>query len=393
MSKAKHSLLLISLLLVCAEMWLNLRGRLLSANERNLLPTYRPHSATHRSNQSGPHNSTRASQMGLDPLALQYRVDAGVDNPSLPAEFQGGVPLLRLRTYPSRPRNETCRQCFRYVYGNVLRPRSCDAPGHVTVLVLVTTVPDARAARSALRRTWLSVTSGNTARVRHVFLLGAGWPPATQERMRAENELFGDILLDDFIDSYVNLSIKVMGGLRFALHDCRRAEYVMRTADDNYVNLPNVLRLIAQRPPQLMNGLVGACWELGAAAVRNKKNKWAVSWNEWPRRSYPPYCGGTTFFMARRTARQLFDGAQNVPFFVLEDVFFGEVSRLYHIPHRSLPHFGLPVPKIDQRGNMTVCSLHHDWRSLHPVKPLFMMPIWLHCQKVKTISCLHLLAV
>ena len=323
-------------------------------------------------------------------MTLQYKIQAeefyqhALDLANVPKKFKTGNALLRQRTYPETPRKKQCTGCFVYIYDTVLKPKSCDAPGDIKMLVIITTVPSVRHVRDAMRQTWLSLTKNNTASVRYLFLLGSGWPLEQHAALRKENKQFGDILQDDYIDSYFNLSIKVLSGFKYSTTLCKRAKFIMRSADDNYVNLPSVMTILQIDEKKVKDRMFGHCMLKGGLVVRQKSSKWAVTRNEWPGRRYPPYCAGTTYIMTHESTKKMYDAAQNIPYFVLEDVYFGEVARQCGITMRHYAYFTCRVPKFDSKANKT-CPLHQWFRAVHNASPKIQWLLWKFCQKNKSL--------
>ena len=105
------------------------------------------------------------------------------------------------------------------------------------LLVLVTSAVANWERRQAVRDTWGGAESLTPLRARLVFLLGEGEPIET-EALQAEADRHGDILQEGFRDSYLNLTLKTMAGLRWAGERCAQARFVVKTDDDIYWNLP-----------------------------------------------------------------------------------------------------------------------------------------------------------
>ena len=319
-------------------------------------------------------------------LILQYKVEAGeaktdiLNRFNIPQEFLKGDAMLRLRTYPRNQRQSRCHKCFAYIYGNIIRPKACDAPGKIKLLVVITTVPSARETRDTMRETWLSFTKNNTGAVRYMFLIGSGWPEDQQNKTLAESKEFGDILQDDYIDSYFNLSIKVMSGFKYGITICNQTKYIMRSADDNYVNIPNVMALLEKEATKIQDKMFGACNGGGLPTLREKSSKWAVTKNEWPANVYPAYCFGTTFIMSQAITRKLFVTAENVPYFVIEDVYFGEVAKQGNIKLMNFPDFLLGFPTINTTST-NPCKMNPKWRAVNSIPEKKQSLLWKYCQE------------
>nr|KAG5696394.1 hypothetical protein BaRGS_030494 [Batillaria attramentaria] len=91
--------------------------------------------------------------------------------------------------------------------------------------------------------------------------------------VREESDQFQDVLVSDFHDSYNNLTLKTLMGLRWAATRCRHARYT---------------------PVEM-----------------------------YPYDLYPPYCSGTTYTGGMGVAERVVGVSKHVPFFHMEDVYVG----------------------------------------------------------------------
>ena len=59
-------------------------------------------------------------------------------------------------------------------------------------------------------------------------------------RLQNESQVYGDILQEDFLDTYQNLTMKVMFALKFAHNYLtpEKTKWVVMADDDTYLNLP-----------------------------------------------------------------------------------------------------------------------------------------------------------
>ena len=64
-----------------------------------------------------------------------------------------------------------------------------------------------------------------------------------QENIAKENEEHHDIVQGDFLDTYRNLSYKNIMGKLWVSQFCEQAEFVVKTDDDQYVDLYEALVL------------------------------------------------------------------------------------------------------------------------------------------------------
>ena len=139
---------------------------------------------------------------------------------------------------------------FRYIINT---RRLCDNDGDdVFLLIYVHTAIDHHKRRNVIRQTWGDVTLYDV-RVRVVFFLGS--PPditSKENRTEAQNLLhfeadeYGDIVQEDFIDTYHNLTYKGVAALKWIVNSCRRAKFVLKTDDDIFVNMFMLIRHLSR---------------------------------------------------------------------------------------------------------------------------------------------------
>ena len=66
------------------------------------------------------------------------------------------------------------------------------------------------------------------------------------EKIAEEARTYGDVIQEDFVDSYMNLTLKSVMGLRWAHHHCPELDFFMKTDDDVFVNVPHLLGYLEQ---------------------------------------------------------------------------------------------------------------------------------------------------
>ncbi|KAL3224949.1 hypothetical protein MRX96_049403 [Rhipicephalus microplus] len=164
------------------------------------------------------------------------------------------------------------------------------APCPRFLLVVVCSAVANGAARRALRDTWLRDAASPA--VRAFFLLGRTANASLQEQVRAESEAFGDIIQADFMDTYNNLTVKSVVLLKWVDKNCPRSRYVLKTDDDMYVNVQNLVNLLRTKGSRRM--LLG-CLIKGATPVRDWTSKWYVPPFVYTHHTYPDYLSGTGY--------------------------------------------------------------------------------------------------
>ena len=284
-------------------------------------------------------------------------------------------PLLKGRVISNKLRPSDCKGCFLYTYKPMLRPRVCSVKENVTLLVVITTIHNEAMVRDRVRQSWLRFSHNNSSpRMRHVFLLGDNGNNTQQEALMDENWKYGDILQDDFKESYYNLSIKVLMAYKWANTQCPMVRFILRTATDNYVNVPGLIDYIDKRSPSLENVQLGRV--LGGQPVdRQKSSKYYLSYAEYPHPVFPPYSIGTAFVVSMTTARRILDISRDIPYFTLEDVYFGMCLRKLGLYVMNNNRFNGSWRRV--RQSKGICQLY----SIHEVPAAAMVPLYKRCHE------------
>ena len=136
---------------------------------------------------------------------------------------------------------------------HLCRMQNSNSNKRSNLLLFVTFVvisPHSFAKRAEIRATWANQTLfGGHMRV--LFALGSSASssssssssPQVNRGVASEAHTYGDILLIDFVDSYFNMTYKIMRTLKWVKWNCPHAAYIMRINDDVVVNTYALIRL------------------------------------------------------------------------------------------------------------------------------------------------------
>ena len=198
----------------------------------------------------------------------------------------------------------------------------------VFLVVYVHSSADHFQRRDVIRRTWGNVAQYDGVDVRRVFVLGrpssAASPNATrlQRRIVAESTEHGDIVQEDFVDSYANMTYKAVAGLHWVSQHCRRARFVLKTDDDVFVNMFTLVELLSDaRLAGMRRVLLCNRWWAIAHSQVARDGKWGTPSSDWRYGDWPPFCQGLAFVMSADLAVELYAAAFRVPFLRMDDVF------------------------------------------------------------------------
>ncbi|XP_046356393.2 beta-1,3-galactosyltransferase 1-like [Haliotis rufescens] len=186
----------------------------------------------------------------------------------------------------------------------------------VFLTVVVETAPVKFAERQAIRETWGSWVK-LYPNIRLVFLLGLT-DNATQAKLGEENLKFNDIVQETFIDSYQNLSIKSVAVLRWVSTYCREAKYVLKSDDDMFIHIPNLINLLMK---EKYERTILGCLVNGAAPIQDPNSKWYTPTSDFPMSTYPDYTSGTAYVVSGDIVYELYHMALHTKMFWLEDIY------------------------------------------------------------------------
>jgi len=249
------------------------------------------------------------------------------------------------------------------------------------LLVIVCSAVDNLAARQAIRDSWARDTN-TLPGVRVLFLVGQLANNSKQDQLVEESHKYNDLIQEGFLDSYANLTVKSVMLLKWFSQTCdsgpRGPQYVLKTDDDMYINLPKLWELAqANKKPQLLMGSL-IC---NAVPIKDPYNKWYVPQYMFGERHYPAYLSGTGYLMSRKTISSLYRASLTLPLFHLEDIYItGLLARQANI--RPLDNIGFSYI----RRKLNSC-LFRQTISTHHVKHAEMRAIYQKLVTSKDIKC------
>ena len=221
------------------------------------------------------------------------------------------------------------------------------------LLVVVTSRRDNLQERQNIRETWKLQAILNHACV--IFIIGSRtgeMDTAIDEKISKEANKHQDILQAEMVDHYNNLTLKSVMMLKFFVnesnfHDYKPPYYLMKTDDDSYVNLHQLLQLLHVENLKNLSFILGHRRDTPKtlAPIQNKKSKWFVPEYFFNGTSYPVFMAGPGYVMTRPAAKCLYEKSLNLPYFFLEDVFMGFAAENCRIPRYHCDAFHRTRPK------------------------------------------------
>ncbi|XP_056315535.1 beta-1,3-galactosyltransferase 1 [Danio aesculapii] len=287
-------------------------------------------------------------------------------------------PLLRfskndtfsnIRTRTLNPHN------FKFL---INEPKKCESTTPFLILLISTNHKEFDA-RQAIRETWGDENIFSNVHILTLFLLGYSTEPVLNQMVEQESQIFHDILVEDFVDSYHNLTLKTLMGMRWVSLFCPNAQYVMKTDSDIFVNMDNLvfnlLRPNAKPRRRFFTGHV-----INGGPIRDVHSKWFMSRELYPDSRYPPFCSGTGYVYSGDMAELLYKTSLHTRLLHLEDVYVGLCLRKLGIQpfqNNGFNHWKMTYSLCRYRKVLTV----------HQISPEEILRIWNDMSNKKHLKC------
>ncbi|XP_041347575.1 beta-1,3-galactosyltransferase 1-like [Gigantopelta aegis] len=222
---------------------------------------------------------------------------------------------------------------FRYL----LNPETFCNKKDIYIITYVHSAPSNFEKRDAIRQTWGKRKYYLNKRVELVFILGQVADTEVMTSVRNESDIHGDIVQEDFVDSYRNLTYKAIAGLKWVSTFCRQAVYVLKTDDDIFVNLYVFIRYILSTVEFRygMTRLILCHVWVNMGVIRKQQSKWYLSRDDFSPDFFPPYCSGSAYLMSPDVTEAMYRLSLTTNMFWVDDVYItGLLIQNLNITHR-----------------------------------------------------------
>jgi beta-1,3-galactosyltransferase 1 len=178
--------------------------------------------------------------------------------------------------------------------------------------------------------------------------MGSTSDKKVNELLKLENGIYNDIVQENFIDAYRNLTYKGIMAMKWISEYCTNAKYILKVDDDIISNIFIVLRHLNHLtknqliPPKTIMCLV---WQQ-MKVMREKQSKWYVSKEEFFDDMYGPYCSGSAYIFTSDLPSLMYNTSLFIKFFWVDDYFmtgllgrsvgasFKQLNSIYIINHK-----------------------------------------------------------
>ncbi|XP_041464065.1 beta-1,3-galactosyltransferase 5-like [Lytechinus variegatus] len=294
-------------------------------------PLFYSHTSHHQPVYRSIWNETMATDNLTDRLPLFNNSTQSTEpNETEHQEELQEEPQTETRTWLQRTHWESKIDLHSYKYLNNPQDK-CNSNSFViegfTLLVLVKSAPNNYELRETIRETYIQGTLKHNISIKVVFLLGfPAHGEADQMDINKEANINGDIIQENFQDSYYNLTIKDMMGLKWTMTFCNNSHFVLVTDDDIMIDIFTLVEDLSHVYPE--NRFVLGEPTYGASPIRNPNHgtlkKFYTPLSLYPKTRYPTYPQGYGYVFSIDVVPQIFQASKEVPPPVpWEDVYIG----------------------------------------------------------------------
>ena len=207
----------------------------------------------------------------------------------------------------------------------------------MTLLILVKTKVSSVKRRNIIRETYGEGVVKYNVSAKIVFLTGISgeYNSTLQAQLHSEADIHGDILQEGFIDSYYNLTIKLIMAAKWASTFCNNSYYVMSTDDDVIVDIVNLVNDLEANT--FRSKFVLAEPAIGWKPQRDTQSKWYTPYQFYSEKSWPPFPRGYAYIVSRDVAHDIYRASQKmaapIPW---DDVYCGMLLQTLGVGMRNI---------------------------------------------------------
>lgn len=157
-------------------------------------------------------------------------------------------------------------------------------------------------------------------------------------KLQQESQQHGDIVAGNFNDSYRHLTVKHLAAYLWVLNHCSHAKYILKADDDAFIDIFQLFEFLLRtfgKDPEA--ALICNVFPEGTKPVRGTDvlgKKWAVTYEEYPNKEYPKYCGGLAYLATPNVIREIYRMSRKVgnKYLWIDDVYVtGILRELAHV--------------------------------------------------------------
>ncbi|XP_069092391.1 beta-1,3-galactosyltransferase 2-like [Pleurodeles waltl] len=252
------------------------------------------------------------------------------------------------------------------------QPDKCQDGAPFLVMLVIVQGED-QVARDAIRRTWGNVSNVSGVSIVRLFVtaMSPHYNNSIQLALHEESDLFHDIIQQDFLDTYNNLTLKTLMGMEWVTKYCPKASYVLKIDSDMFLNVGYLVHNLLKPELPARKNYISGYYVPKFAVNREKGGKYYVPKEVYASDMYPPYVAGPGYVFSGDMAKKIYDVAQIVPLIHMEDAFVGICLEKLNVKITVSP----PNLFNGHRINYDHCQFH-ALIMVHHYSPAELLQVW-----------------
>jgi beta-1,3-galactosyltransferase 1 len=178
-----------------------------------------------------------------------------------------------------------------------------------------------------IRETWAN--RAMFTKMRAVFMMGQSANDKINDLLKIENDLYGDIVQENFIDTYRNLTYKGIMSMKWISEYCSNVKFILKADDDVVINVFTIWNYLKalHRYNMHTNGTIFCHTWKNSNIERSKKSKWYVSEKEMSGTHYRTYCAGAAYILTPDLPQIFYNVSFYVKYFWIDDYYITGILK------------------------------------------------------------------
>lgn len=214
-----------------------------------------------------------------------------------------------------------------YQHKYILKPSVKICQSSLVLLTLVSSLPENFSNRNSIRKSWANkeLFPGMYT----VFIIGKSLNKTVNKKLIDEAYIHEDILQDDYIDSYKNLSIKTISAMKWASDYCtKKTKLVLKINDDLIMNSYSLIPFLEVNfKNSHFNNSLFCSPNKEMKVDRNVNSNFYVSENEYAREFFPYFCNGGAYLLSSDLPGMIYETSLYTKPFLTESIYIGILAE------------------------------------------------------------------
>jgi hypothetical protein len=241
---------------------------------------------------------------------------------------------------------------------------------YISFIFTVFTRVDSFDRRQLIRSLWSNQTL--KSKYEFVFMIGRSLNDTINKMVRIESQRYFDIVQENFVDSYYNLTYKTVMSLEWVSMYCSNTYFVIKIDDDVSLNIKNMINYFESLNNSFRYENVFGLRCNNAKVDRNINSKFYVSKSEYSESKYPTYLAGPAYIYTTDLAEKLYHVSINIKYLSMEDVFFGLLFAYYNSTNFKLNDLNEKYYQRNGYSNQTKYFFYFHLKSNNVYRLVFL---------------------